>query len=47
MTNEDILYMRKALDVGMAVPVVAACCLVSHLLRVSPVFTFHLFGRRT
>lgn len=35
------------LDAGMAVPVVAACCLVSHLLRVSPVFTFHLFGRRT
>jgi len=29
----------------VAVPVIAACCLVSHVLRVSPLLKKYLFGR--
>ncbi len=30
----------------VAIPVIACCCLVSHVLRVSPFLRFYLFGRK-
>lgn len=35
-----------ALAVALALVVIAFCCLVSHLLRVSPLFSEYLFGRK-
>lgn len=33
------------LSVAFAIPVIAFCCLVSHILRISPFFRRYLFGR--
>ncbi len=38
--------VEQVLTLGVAVFVVAACCVVSHCLRVSPVLRYYLFGRR-
>ncbi len=38
--------VEQVLTLGAAAFVVAACCIVSHWLRVSPVLRYYLFGRR-
>ncbi len=37
---------EQVLTLGVAAFVVAACCIVSHFMRVSPVLRYYLFGRR-
>ena len=38
--------VEQALTLGVAAVVVMACCLLSHLLRVSPLLRYYLFGRK-
>ena len=45
--HQPNFLLEQLASVGMALLVVALCCLVSHVLRVSPVLKKYLFGRKT
>jgi fucose 4-O-acetylase-like acetyltransferase len=45
--NQPNFLVEQLLTIGMALLVVAMCCVVSHVLRVSPVLKKYLFGRST
>lgn len=43
--NQPNFLLEQAATIALALLVVAACCVVSHVLRVSPVLKKYLFGR--
>ena len=45
--HQPNFLLEQAATIGLALLVVAMCCLVSHVLRVSPVLKKYLFGRNT
>lgn len=45
--NRPNIVLEQTATIAMALLVIAACCLVSHVLRVSPVLKKYLFGRGT
>lgn len=43
--NQPNFLLDIICSIGVAIPVIALCCLISHVLRVSPLFSKYLFGR--
>lgn len=45
-TTRPGFVVEQVLTLSMAAMVVGACCLISHILRVSPLLRYYLFGRK-